>query len=50
MPQPEPLNALGWIFMIGSLAFVWGLTIWCFARVLAQPAPPPDEVKEFHSA
>jgi len=34
----------GWITMIGSLAFVWGLTIWCFRKVLETPqeenAPP----------
>jgi len=24
----------GWIFMLVSLAFVWGLTIWCFLKVL----------------
>lgn len=30
----------GWIFMLVSLAFVWGLTIWCFCRVLMQGEPP----------
>lgn len=24
----------GWIFLGASLAFVWGLTIWCYVRVL----------------
>lgn len=48
-PQAEPLNALGWIFMVGSAIFVWGLTLWCFKKVLSGPEPP-DEVKEFHSA
>lgn len=47
---PEPLNVYGWIFMIGSLGLVWGLAIWCFRKVLSLPTPPPDEVKEFHSA
>ena len=28
------MNPLGWIFMVTSLTFVWGLTIWCFYRVL----------------
>ena len=34
----------GWITMIVSLAFVWGLTLICFAKVLKSPqdekAPP----------
>jgi hypothetical protein len=29
------VQAGGWIFMVLSVGFVWGLTIWCFARVLA---------------
>ena len=32
----------GWITMLCALAFVWGLTIWCFYRVLT--APPEEEV------
>ncbi len=27
----------GWISMVVSLAFVWGLTFWCFKRVLVSP-------------
>lgn len=27
----------GWITMIVSLTFVWGLTFWCFKRVLTAP-------------
>jgi hypothetical protein len=27
----------GWIIMLVSLAFVWGLTGWCFYRVLTAP-------------
>lgn len=27
----------GWLFMIGSLAFVWGLAGWCFVRILRGP-------------
>lgn len=34
----------GWITMIVSLSFVWGLTFWCFKRVLTgrgdEKAPP----------
>ena len=40
----------GWIFMLSSLAFVWGLTLWCFQRVLSAPVEPTDAVKDFHSA
>lgn len=28
------LNALGWVFMLASLAFVWGLAIYCYKRLL----------------
>lgn len=28
------MTPLGWIFLIVSLLFVWGLTGWCFYRVL----------------
>ncbi len=24
----------GWCFMILSLGFVWGLALWCYAKVL----------------
>ena len=27
----------GWLFMIGSLAFVVILTIWCFVKVMTTP-------------
>lgn len=27
----------GWVFMIGSLGFVLGLTAFCFGRVLRKP-------------
>jgi len=29
------MTTAGWIFMIVSLAFVWGLAIWCFRRILS---------------
>jgi hypothetical protein len=44
------MTALGWIFMIVSVSFVWILTIWCFYRVLSAPQPPAEEVQEFRSA
>jgi hypothetical protein len=44
------MTGLGWLFLVVSLAFVWGLTAWCFARVLSVKEEPPDPVKDFHSA
>jgi hypothetical protein len=44
------MNAGGWIFLIASLSFVWGLTLWCYYRILSSPEPPPEAVQEFHSA
>lgn len=35
------MEPLGWIFMLCSLAFVWGLVTWCFLKILR--APPADE-------
>jgi hypothetical protein len=31
------LTAGGWAFMLLSVAFVWGLVIFCYRRVLAAP-------------
>lgn len=46
------MTALGWIFLVSSLAFVWGLTMWCYYKVLN--LPPDHEVaepaKDFRSA
>ncbi len=28
------MTALAWVFMLASVGFVVGLTVWCFARVL----------------
>jgi hypothetical protein len=28
------MTPAGWVFMLLSLAFVWGLAGWCYARVL----------------
>jgi hypothetical protein len=27
----------GWILMIGSLSFVWGLAGWCYYKILSGP-------------
>jgi hypothetical protein len=32
------MQPLGWVFMILSLAFVWGLTGWCYFKILTAPA------------
>ena len=29
----------GWIFMIASLGFVVGLTVWCFYKVMTYEEP-----------
>lgn len=44
------MSAPGWIFMIGSISFVLGLTAFCFYRVLAgppaaDPLQPPNAVE-----
>ena len=44
------MTASGWIFLVTSLAFVWGLTLWCYYKVLSFREEPPGPVKEFHSA
>jgi hypothetical protein len=31
------MNAWGWIFMLTSLALVWGTTIWAYAKLLGAP-------------
>ena len=39
------MTPLGWTFLILSLTFVWGLTGWCFYKVLTAEAEiekPPD--------
>jgi len=28
------MTTLGWIFLLVSLTFVWGLVSWCFYKVL----------------
>jgi len=43
------MSPLGWVFLIVSLGFVWGLTLWCYYKVLTMKEPPPRELEEFHS-
>jgi hypothetical protein len=44
------MTTAGGIFLVASLGFVWGLTIWCYVKLLSAPEPPPDEIEKFHSA
>lgn len=44
------MTALGWVFLFSSLLFVWGLTGWCFYKVLTFHEDPPKPVRDFHSA
>ena len=47
------MTVLGWMLMSLSLALVWGLTLWCYYRVLTLPPADkeiPAPVKDFHSA
>ena len=44
------MTALGWLFLVSSLLFVWGLTLWCFYKVLSFREEPPGPVRQFHSA
>ena len=34
------MTILGWLFLGASTVFVWGLTIWCFYRVLTEHEEP----------
>jgi len=36
------MTTLGWIFLVVSLALVWGLSGYCFYRVLTAPPPADD--------
>ncbi len=33
------MTPMGWIFLLISQAFVWGLTLWCFYKVLTFEDP-----------
>lgn len=48
--QAAPINAAGWIFMLGSVTFVTVLVIWCFKKVLSLPPQEKETVKDLHSA
>jgi hypothetical protein len=41
------MRPLGWLFLLVSTAAVWGMTIWCFYKVLTIPdeiPKPPDSL------
>ncbi len=40
-----PLTPAGWLFMLGSIAFVLGLLIFCLWRVLSTP----DQLERMHA-
>jgi hypothetical protein len=44
------MTLLGWIFMLGSVGFVWTLCGWCYYKILSFQEPPAEEVQHFHSA
>ncbi|MGI5843235.1 MAG: hypothetical protein ACOX9B_03510 [Candidatus Xenobium sp.] len=43
------MNLLGWICMIASLSFVWGLAGTCYYLMLNDPETPIEEVPRLHS-
>ena len=38
------MTPLGWVFLIVSLTFVWGLMVWSYAKVLSLPPEAREEV------
>ncbi len=48
------MTPLGWIFLVVSLTLVWGLSFYCYFRVLTAPMPVEEEIAEelehFHNA
>ncbi|HUG54349.1 MAG TPA: hypothetical protein VMR21_12140 [Vicinamibacteria bacterium] len=47
------MTLLGWTLLTASLGLVWGLTGWCFYKILTLPPEErevPEPVQDFHSA
>jgi hypothetical protein len=47
--RARTMTLFGLLFMLFSLAFVWGLAFWCFRKVLTAPkedhvVKPPDSL------
>lgn len=40
------MQPLGWVFMILSLSFVVGLTLFCYARLLTLPTDPAEALED----
>ena len=36
------MTAGGWILLVVSLSFVWGLAIWCYWKILSVPDSTED--------
>lgn len=40
------MQPLGWVFLVCSLTFVFGLTFWCYGRILSLPTDPGEEAED----
>ena len=41
-PVAQPIQPLGWLFLLVSVGFVVLLTLWCFTKVLSLPTDPAE--------
>jgi len=35
--ESQSLTIGGWVLLVGSLSFVWGLAGWCYYKILTGP-------------
>lgn len=40
------MTTAGWVFMIASVSFVWGLMLWSYAKILRAPRADARPSKE----
>lgn len=40
------MQPLGWLFLIVSIGFVVGLTVWCYLKVFSLPTDPGEASEE----
>lgn len=33
------MSPAGWVFLVVSVGFVWGLAIWCYVKILGEDPP-----------
>jgi hypothetical protein len=33
----------GWVLLVGSMTFVWGLAGWCYWKILSAPERPEQD-------